>query len=537
MKNQVTFLKKSRWLFAVILAVALTSCSSDDNGSGTTPPDPTTAVPTIAINGEQSISSKVGEAFSVTLTLDAEAGNKELVVSANGGVLEVVDLDASASSFVYDSQSIPSDATEGQSFQYQFVLVDEEDRESTPANFTVSAELYDRVSISGETLYQVTTPTDGIVTGEVLFISGRDYLVTDPLTFDIGSGLTVEEGVTIYMEVPTMEEEPRVEILMVSGSNLSINGSSNNPVVMAPTSVLTGSPAPGDWDRFAVGDTGTPFTNGTIRYLRTEYADDGLRLVNLDSSNVLEYVQTFKSADEGFYITDGNVNGKYLIATDNATNAFRLGDAYEGKLQYGITHLSEVQTAEEYAIEVRESSKAMLANFTLLGAGQDSAEEMYGFRLRAASDARIYNSIVSSFTRRGVRVDEETIIGGDLNGPTVFAYSYVFDISSQHYRDAPFGGSRNSEDGSVLNPFFNNVVSYTEVDDGMGGITFEPVYGVIAGIGANDFVPDAAVTALENHDPSTVDAFFDSVIFVGAIEDEASDWSRGWSKNTDGTIR
>ncbi len=532
----IDYLRNSKWLLGIFALILVVSCSSDDDGDDE-PTPPQTAAPTISIDGETSINAKAGETFSVTLNLDAEAGNKELVVSTNGGVLEVVTLTADATSFEYNTQSVPAESTEGQEYQYQFVLVDSEDRESSSVTLTISAELYDQLAVGTETLYNVTIPQDGIVTGDILFTSGRNYLVAEPLLFDIGSSLTIQEGVAVYMEVPTEVDEPRVEISLVPGATLTITGSATSPVVMTPTSVLTGDPSPGDWNRLKVGETNAPLTNSTIRYLRTEYADDGLRLVNLDNSNTVEFIQTFKSDDEGFYITDGTVNAKYLVATDSKTNGFRLGDAYEGKLQFGITHLSEVLEAEEYAIEIREDSKALLANFTLLGAGQDTEDEMYGLRLRAASDARVYNTAVASFTRRGVRVNEETPIGGTLEGPTVFAYSYVFDIREQHYRDAPFGGTRNPDDGSVVNPFFNNTTGFNEVDDGMGGTVFEPIYEVIAGIGVNDFIPDATVTALENHDPSSVDAFFESVTFVGAIENEGSDWTTGWVKNTDGSIR
>jgi hypothetical protein len=50
-----------------------------------------------------------------------------------------------------------------------------------------------------------------------------------------------------------------------------------------------------------------------------------------------------------------------------------------------------------------------------------------------------------------------------------------------------------------------------------------------------DFVPDAAPST--SFDPSTIDSFFQSVSFAGAVENAANDWTTGWVKNPDGTIR
>ncbi|MCG8389602.1 MAG: hypothetical protein MJA30_28880 [Cytophagales bacterium] len=520
MKKQIRFLKYAT-LFASVL-VLFASCGDDD--------DDVPVAPTLSIDGDAGITAKTGEPFSVTLTLNAPGGNKELAVYTNGGLLETVDLDADASSFTFNTQNVPADAEEGEELLYQFSLIDQADQESPRVDFTVNAARYDLITIGAESLYNITIPEDGIVTSgtSVKLITGRNYYIDAPLSFENGSSFTIEEGVNVYLDVPTEPDEDRVEIILNAGVDVSIMGTSSAPVVMTPSSSLTGTPEPEDWNRLFLDG----ITNAEIRYLRTEYADDGLRVRGLDDSNTLEYIQTFKPGDEGFYITDGNVNAKYLVVTDCADDGFRIGDAYAGRLQFGIGQMSEAPEDDFHLVEIRETSKPILANFTLVGPGKD-AGDVYAYRFTATSDGRIYNSIASSFSKRGVRIAESVTVGGTLDGPTVFAYGYIFDLNEQFFRDDtpngtnPFQGSMDGD--TFLNPFFNNVTGF----DTEG----RPIVETIDGIGVNDFIPAATVTAKESFDPSTIDSFFSSVTYVGAIENESGDWTTGWVKNPDGTIR
>src|SRR5690606_5269624 len=88
-------------------------------------------------------------------------------------------------------------------------------------------------------------------------------------------------------------------------------------------------------------------------------------------------------------------------------------------------------------------------------------DNTHGMRLRSSSAAKIYNSLVAFYPRRGVRLNDqvETV---DINGPTVLAYSYVFQVPSQTYRDDRSGGTNPFQgfysDGLASNPYFNNIL-------------------------------------------------------------------------------
>ena len=54
-----------------------------------------------------------------------------------------------------------------------------------------------------------------------------------------------------------------------------------------------------------------------------------------------------------------------------------------------------------------------------------------------------------------------------------------------------------------------------------------------AGIGVNDFVPDAAI--MSTFDPTTLGGTFSAGSYVGAVG--TTDWTLGWTLNADGSER
>jgi len=422
-------------------------------------------------------------------------------------LLETIALNATATSFTYNTQTVPSDASEGQEYIYQFLLADNANQESSRVDLTINAALYDEITIGSETLYDVTIPQDGIVaTGtSIKFIAGRNYYITKPLSFDDGSSLTIEEGVTVYMKKPTEVDELLIEITINPGSQISIIGTATNPVVLTSSATLTGDPEPGDWERLDLDGN----SNGVIQYLRTEYAEIGLRVDNCDDSNIIEYVTVFKSSDEGFYITDSNVNAKYLAAIETGDSNFRLGGEYSGNLQFLIAY--NVGGGEE-AFYMRDDSNTTLANVTAVGPGKETnlapdEFENGGIRFRSPIGGKVYNAVITGMPDWGVRVQE--VVPTDIDGTVVFAYSNVYE-----------NDSRNDDvDGDI---FFDEA-SFNNSED------------VIAGIATGSIVP--TTEEVSSFDPSTLGSFFSAALFKGAIQDSSNDWTSGWVKNPDGTIR
>ncbi|GMQ27878.1 hypothetical protein [Algoriphagus confluentis] len=512
MKNQVKY--SFRLFLALIVCSGLGSCGEDE--------PPVFSAPELSLAGSENILVKVGEVIPVTINFTAEGGAKELVVYRDGGVLEVVPLTPEATSVTYTNQTVPLTALEGEQFQYEFSVVNTQDLESSRVGLTVSARQYDLVTIGGQELYEVFPPEDGVIPSgtELRFVTGRNYLFRGSFFLAAGNTFTVQSGVTLYMD---SEAESPITIELGEGSTAAVVGTASSPVVMTSSATLGGTPTAGDWNRFRLNGS----VNSQIRYLRTEFANEGLRVSDTDDSNTIEYVQVMNTGEEGFYITNGNVNLKYLYSLNAGTGGFRIGDNYEGNLQFLIAQLSE-RFDEATELEIRETAKPTISNVTLIGPGVDT-QNTHGVRLRSASEGKIYNAIVASFPRRGLRMNDNVVVNG-LEGPTVFAYSFIFDVPTDPYRDDtsngnPFRGFLD-ENGEFQNPFFNNVTGFEEGN---------PILTAIPGIGTNAFIPDSEVVS--DFNPTALGSFFTAAPYVGAVTSEQNDWTRGWTKNPDGSIR
>lgn len=510
-------LQLAKGLLGVFIAIMLmTSCKKYS--------ETIFASPEISIEGSNYLEIKRGEQIAVTLNLRAEDGNKELIVFQNGALLDRVPLPADAATYTYTGQSVPADAGEGEEFTYQLWLVNTENYPSERVTLTVSTIAYETITIGETPLYAVEIPEDKIIGAGTTyrFVSGRNYYINNSMLFQPGASLEVQAGVHLYMDP---DAAPEIEI--TDGASVEMIGTAEAPIIITSANTLTSAGGqPGDWGTLNLRMTDG---SGEVNYVRLEYGGTRtLRGQGVNAPTVIEHVQVYKpGAGEGIMVTNGNVNLKYIVATDCQGSSFRLGDAYAGQLQF-IIATSNVQSGEVDEFSVRETASPTISNITVLGPGTN-VSNTHGIRLRANSSAKIYNSIIAEFPRRGLRLNDNVQVT-DLNGQTVFAHSFIFNVPTDPYRDDtdqgnPFRGYVDGS-GNLQNPFFNNI-------EGFSGNN--PILTVIPGIGVHDFVPDAEQTSAFN--ATSLGSFFSSAAFVGAVRNAENDWTRGWVKNSDGTVR
>lgn len=512
--------KKHEWIMAALFLAAIiggTSCKDDK---------PQLATPKIAIIGADSIDLAPGETVKISLALEGDGGAKSVVVTKNGGFLKEFPVHPTATQFVYTTEALPNSLKEGEMLRYGFILSNTNDVDSKEIPFVIKTALYPKIKVGETELYSLNVGTDGIVPSgsEITLIKKRNYLVPYALTFEAGSKLKIEEGVHVYMNAKAASPV-KIEIQ----GEADIVGTASAPVVFTSSKTLTpAEPAKsGDWSEFRLSGPESASSNGKVSYVRIEYAGErSFRLANVSEATQIDHVQVYRSSGEGVMITDGKARLKYIVATDCEGGSYRLGDKYAGKMQF-LLSVNSQYFKENDDFTIREKASPVVSNVTLLGPGAETKKNTHGMRMRGSSTPKVYNSIIAEFPRRGIRVAEEVKIT-DLNGSAVFAYSYVFNVPKDPFRDLAkaFAGTFNADGTIASNPFHNNATKLEE-----GNYTLKP----IGGIGVKDFVPDTEPKSTFN--PASLDAFFSAAEFAGAVKNAAEDWTKGWVKNPDGTIR
>ncbi|MDO5524327.1 MAG: hypothetical protein Q4G48_09830 [Bacteroidia bacterium] len=483
----------------ILLTIAFVGVSCGEDG-------PQLGTPQISVTGSDSIDLAPGETVNVNLQLNGDGGAKSVVVMKNGAFLKEFPVTASATEFVYTTEPLAEGLEEGDEVKYGFILANNDNVDSQEASFIIKVALYDKVTVGSTELFNLAIGTDGIVASgtETKLIKNRNYYVPYYLTFEPGTKLTVEEGVHLYMNADS-EFASGIDIQ----GEANIVGTATAPVVITSSNVLKtdGTADAGDWAEFRISGDGAGSNNGTINYVRLEYGDDRVfRLSDVGSATNISHVQVFKSVGEGVMITDGNANLKYIVATDCEGGSYRLGDAYEGNMQFIVSVNSEYFDDND-DFTIREDAAPVIANATILGAGTELEDNTHGMRFRANAAPKVYNTIIAEFPRRGLRAGDNVTIT-DLNGSAVFAYSHIFKVADDPYRE-------------LAEAFEADLFQNSETE--------------IPGIGVGDFVPDAEQTSTFN--PNSLGSFFESAAFVGAVKDAAGDWTKGWVKNPDGSVR
>lgn len=218
-----------------------------------------------------------------------------------------------------------------------------------------------------------TTPINGSVNinaddfkGELT--SGQSATLDASKTYKLTGSFVIKAGATLTIPAGTRIEATggtSSYIAVAQDGLIYINGTATNPVVMTSGKAVK---ATGDWGGLVIcgrantnkgGSTGQTATaevsdltyggtenddsSGVIKYLRVEYtgaafnADkefNGISLFGVGSGTTFEYVQAYKSGDDGIEFFGGSVNAKYLIALHSEDDALDFADGFSGSIEY-----------------------------------------------------------------------------------------------------------------------------------------------------------------------------------------------------------
>ena len=307
-----------------------------------------------------------------------------------------------------------------------------------------------------------------ITDGEVMLNATTVYKLTGKIQVNSGATLTIPAGTVIEGIGGTS-----AYIAVAQGGKIFVNGTAANPVVM--TSGLTTKNA-GDWGGLVIcgkapinrviGGTSTAQSevadlayggimsndsSGAIRYLRIEYAGaafntekefNGLSLFGVGSATIVEYVEAYHGADDGFEFFGGTVNTTGLISIGNEDDQFDWTEGWNGtntnwygKLAFGKGNRGIEADNFELGFLNTPIANPTITNMTLVGPGSLADATIYAendaLKLRRGTKGMFTNIVLSNW-KVGFNVEHDecnaAVTNGTLKANNV---NFIADIASK----------------------------------------------------------------------------------------------------------
>lgn len=496
------------------LTVFISSCEEDE--------EPETLPPSISFTDtDGAASAERGAAVAIEVSLTAQGGIKTL--TANGAtVLVTANAVQETVTFTYNVGATEAFGNK----EIVFVLTDNESRTAT-STYTVT--------VIGSTINLSTFVKGDSISTNVSLEAENIYILDIPITVNAGGVLTIEAGTTIKAKTANIAGGfQKVNLVIEATGKINAIGSATQPIVFTSDKA---TPAPGDWQGISINGTAANPDQGTLRYVRIEYGgrkqtgekEVAFRISGVSSPTKIEFIQVYKSEDEGIrYVGGSTAHINNIVVTDCGSRHLNIRDAStSGTFQFVIlqsrnnTVLLDANGVDEARLfEVRES-KCSISNFTIMGPGVSATSSnperiVDGVRIRSngTPTAKMFNGLVAEFPDDGIRFDETGIT--DINGTLVFAHSYIFRVLNAPTRNDAGTALAFETDAS-----FNNVINKTDIPT------------AAAGISVDSYVPTATITSTYN--ATSLGSTFTSASYVGAIG--ATDWTKGWVRNPNGQIR
>ncbi|BFM42506.1 hypothetical protein CFS9_11470 [Flavobacterium sp. CFS9] len=283
-----------------------------------------------------------------------------------------------------------------------------------------------------------------ITDGEVILDATKTYKLTGAIKVENGATLTIPAGTVIEGTGGTA-----AYISVAQGAKINVNGTAAKPVIMtasvkqagkwgglvicgkAPINRVTGgaSTATSEVAELTYGGTNSADNSGSIKYLRIEYAGaafnsekefNGISFFGVGSGTIVENVEAYYGADDGFEFFGGSVNTKNLISIGNEDDQFDwtegwngINENWYGKLDFGKGNRGIEADNFEFGYAFTPIANPTITNLTLVGPGSTAAAanfaENQAIKLRRGTKAIISNVVLSAWAT-GIDVENDETI-------------------------------------------------------------------------------------------------------------------------------
>lgn len=285
--------------------------------------------------------------------------------------------------------------------------------------------------------------------GTVTLNSGLVYKLTGKIQVNNGATLIIPAGTRIEGTSGTSSY-----IAVAQGGKINVLGTAANPVVFTSGKTVK---AAGDWGGLVIcgkapinigsttaqsevadltyGGTISNDNSGIIQYLRIEYAGaafsavkefNGISFFGVGSGTVVENVQAYHGADDGFEFFGGTVNTSNMVSIGNEDDQFDWTEGWNGtnsnwygKLAFGKGNRGIEADNYEFNFSASPNSNPTINGLTLIGAGSTADATLYpenqGLKLRRGTKAIITNVYIKDF-KTGIDVENDETIAHVTSG-------------------------------------------------------------------------------------------------------------------------
>ena len=403
----------------------------------------------------------------------------------------------------------------------------------------------------------------GRITSDLTLTAGNHYALSGAVFVGGDNAesatLTVEPGVIVYGSSGN-------DYLVISrGSQINANGTASNPITFTsrqhaqnPATLENG--AAGQWGGLVIlgnapstkcpadsvcslqvegvaegavfGGNNTADNSGTLRYVRVmhggyEVAPDnelnGITFGGVGSATTVEYVQVHKNADDGVEFFGGNVNVKYLVLTSIQDDSVDWDNGYKGKMQFVLVKHAADNSDANRGIEGDGDggddsvnfgfSDPTIANMTIIGNDFDGEDDAEGVLLRDQTAAKLYNFVITGSAGMGecLEFDHDNTVQTNLTDSDIVIANSVIACAEN------FKGVASNQmglDAAGVEAWFIDAVRNNAIAVNQAAV-LDGVYTI-----------DTSVTAL---DAATLDSFFTTTNYIGAVKNAQNDWTAAWT--------
>ena len=238
------------------------------------------------------------------------------------------------------------------------------------------------LGLAGHSAAQTPVNAD-IIVDTTWDLAGSPYDLTKQIYVTNGATLTIDPGVVVA-STPTINGSGSLAV--TRGSQIFVNGTANNPVIMTSTNddFATWREAANEWGNLAImgeayiseddpalGNSPVPSAtneadmeglnngpstdrygggnddddSGTINYLSIRYGGrvvglgnelNGLSLGGIGRGTDIDYVEIMNNVDDGIEIWGGTVNLKHFSIWNIGDDSFDVDQGWRGKAQFGL---------------------------------------------------------------------------------------------------------------------------------------------------------------------------------------------------------